>query len=165
MTFCVENETEKELPFDVEEIAENVIKETLKYEKCPYEATVDVILTDNDGIHAMNHEFRGIDNPTDVLSFPNVDYAAPADFSEIEHRAEDYFDPESGELCLGDIVISIDKVYEQAEEYGHSLKREMCFLFTHGLLHLLGYDHIEKDDEEKMLRIQKSILEALGIGR
>ena len=66
---------------------------------------------------------------------------------------------------LGDIFISVDHAKMQAEEYGHSLKREMCFLFTHGLLHLLGYDHIEKDDEEKMLRIQKSILEALGIGR
>ncbi len=165
MTFCVENETEKELPFDVEEIAENVIKETLKYEKCPYEATVDVILTDNDGIHAMNHEFRGIDNPTDVLSFPNVDYAAPADFSEIEHRAEDYFDPESGELCLGDIVISIDKVYEQAEEYGHSPKREYAFLITHSMLHLLGYDHMTPEEAAVMEYRQEEILSRLGITR
>ena len=120
MTFCVENETEKSLPFDVEEIAGKVIEQSLEQEGCPYEVSVDLLLTDNEGIHAMNREFRDIDRPTDVLSFPNVDYEKPADFEGIEQYAEDYFDPETGELCLGDIVISIDKVYEQAQEYGHA---------------------------------------------
>ena len=105
MTFCVESETELELPFDVEEIAVLVMEEALAYEKCPYEAVVNVLLTDNNGIQTINRNYREIDNPTDVLSFPNVDYERPADFSGVEERVEDYFDPESGELLLGDIVI------------------------------------------------------------
>lgn len=165
MTFCVENETEQELPFDVEEVAGKVIGEALEYENCPYEVIVNVLLTDNEGIHAMNNEFRGIDRPTDVLSFPNVDYENPADFSGIEDRTEDYFDPESGELCLGDIVISIDKVFEQANEYGHSPKREYAFLIAHSMLHLLGYDHMEQEEAAVMERKQEEILSRLGITR
>jgi probable rRNA maturation factor len=165
MTFCVENETDRELPFDAEDVAGKVINETLEYENCPYEVTVDVLLTDNDGIHAMNNEFRGIDRPTDVLSFPNVDYEAPSDFSGIEEASEDYFDPESGELCLGDIVISVDKVYEQSEEYGHSPMREYAFLIAHSMLHLLGYDHMEPDEAKVMERKQEEILSRLGITR
>ena len=138
MTFCVESETKQTLPFDVEDVAVQVIREALAFEKCPYEAEVAVLLTDSETIHAMNNEFRGIDRPTDVLSFPNVDYEAPADFSGIEDMAEDYFNPESGELCLGDIVINVDKVYEQASEYGHSLIREYAFLIAHSMLHLRG---------------------------
>ncbi|MDE6914262.1 MAG: rRNA maturation RNase YbeY, partial [Lachnospiraceae bacterium] len=101
MTFCVESETKQTLPFDAEAVAVQVIREALAFEKCPYEVEVAVLLTDSEEIHAMNNEFRGIDRPTDVLSFPNVDYEAPADFTGIEDMAEDYFNPESGELCLG----------------------------------------------------------------
>ncbi len=165
MTFCVENETEMELPFDVEEIAKKVIEEALELEQCPYEAAVNVLLTDNEGIHAMNKEYRGIDRPTDVLSFPNVDYEAPADFSLIEDMVEAYFDPESGELCLGDIVISIDKVYEQADDYGHTPLREYAFLIAHSMLHLLGYDHMEPDEAAVMESKQEEILNKLGITR
>ena len=146
MTFYVESETDKTLPFDVEEVADKVIIETLDSENCPYEVSVNVLLTDNEGIHAMNHQYRGIDRPTDVLSFPNVDYENPADFTGIEDTIEDYFDPENGELCLGDIVISVEKVYEQSEEYGHSLMREYAFLIAHSMLHLLGYDHMAPED-------------------
>ena len=165
MTFFVENETEMELPFDIEEIAKKVIEEALNLEKCPYETTVNVLLTDNDGIHAMNNEHRGIDRPTDVLSFPNVDYEIPADFSLIEDMIESYFDPESGELCLGDIVISIEKVYEQAEDYGHTPLREYAFLIAHSMLHLLGYDHMEPDEAAIMENKQEEILNKLGITR
>lgn len=165
MTFCVENESGKELPFDVEEIAGRVIEEALEYENCPYEVIVDVLLCDNEGIHVMNREHRGIDRPTDVLSFPNVDYETPADFSGIEDSIEDYFDPESGELCLGDIVISVDKVLEQAKEYGHSPKREYAFLIAHSMLHLLGYDHMENDEAAVMEHKQEEILNRLGITR
>jgi probable rRNA maturation factor len=165
MTFCVENETDKELPFDIKEVADKVINEALDYENCPYEVTVDVLITDNEGIHEMNREHRGIDRPTDVLSFPNVDYESPADFSNIEDREEDYFDPESGELCLGDIVISIDKVFEQAKEYGHSPMREYAFLIAHSMLHLLGYDHMEPSEAAVMEAKQEEILTRLGITR
>ena len=113
----------------------------------------------------MNREHRGIDRPTDVLSFPNVDYETPADFSGIEDSIEDYFDPESGELCLGDIVISVDKVLEQAKEYGHSPKREYAFLIAHSMLHLLGYDHMEPEEAAVMEHKQEEILNRLGITR
>lgn len=165
MTFCVESETKRTLPFDAESVAEKVIREALAFEKCPYEVEVAVLLTDNEGIHGMNKEFRGIDRPTDVLSFPNVDYEAPADFSGIEDIAEDYFNPESGELCLGDIVINVDKVYEQALEYGHSLLREYAFLIAHSMLHLLGYDHMECSEAVVMEEKQEQILKRLGITR
>jgi probable rRNA maturation factor len=165
MTFCVENETDKELPFDAEEVACKVINEALEFEDCPYEVIVDVTITDDDGIRAMNNEFRGIDKPTDVLSFPNVDYEEPSDFSDIEDRDEDYFDPDSGELCLGDIVISIDKVFAQAEEYGHSPMREYAFLIAHSMLHLLGYDHMEPEEALVMESKQEEILKRLGITR
>lgn len=165
MAFCVENETEITVPFDAEEIAERVIKEALAYEQCPYEANVDILLTDNKRIHAMNKEFRKVDRPTDVLSFPNVDYDSPADFSQIENHAEDYFDPESGALCLGDIVISLEKVYGQAQEYNHSPLREYAFLIAHSMLHLLGYDHMEQADAAVMERKQEEILDRLGITR
>ena len=138
MTFYVESETDRALPFDAEEVAGKVIAETLECEKCPYEVSLNILLTDNDGIHELNRQHRGIDRPTDVLSFPNVDYDEPADFSAVEENIEDYFDPESGELCLGDIVISVDKVYGQAGEYGHSVRREYAFLVAHSMLHLLG---------------------------
>jgi probable rRNA maturation factor len=165
MTFCVENETDRELPFDAKEVADKVINEALEYEDCPYEVIVDVTITDDDGIRAMNNEFRGIDKPTDVLSFPNVDYEAPSDFSDIEDRDEDYFDPDSGELCLGDIVISIDKVFAQADEYGHSPMREYAFLIAHSMLHLLGYDHMEPEEALVMESKQEEILKRLGITR
>ncbi|MCI7790677.1 MAG: rRNA maturation RNase YbeY [Lachnospiraceae bacterium] len=165
MTFCVENETNQELPFDVEEIVNKVIEKALEQEKCPYEASVAVLLTDNEGIHVMNKEYRNIDRPTDVLSFPNVDYEEPADFSGIEDAIEDYFDPETGELCLGDIVISIDKVYEQAREYGHAPLREFAFLVAHSILHLLGYDHMETEEAKVMETKQEEILTSLGITR
>lgn len=165
MTFCVESETKRTLPFDVEEIAVKVIEEALAFEKCPYEAEVALLLTDSEKIRAMNKDFRGIDRPTDVLSFPNVDYESPSDFSGIEALAEDYFNPESGELCLGDIVINVDRVYEQAVEYGHSLLREYAFLIAHSMLHLLGYDHMERGEAAVMEEKQEEILKRLGITR
>ncbi|MDE7028944.1 MAG: rRNA maturation RNase YbeY [Lachnospiraceae bacterium] len=165
MTFYVESETDRTLPFDVEETAEKVIVEALESEQCPYEVTLNVLLTDNAGIQALNMQHRGMDRPTDVLSFPNVDYENPADFSLIEDCEEDYFDPESGELCLGDIVISVDKVYEQAAEFGHSVRREYAFLVAHSMLHLLGYDHMEPAEAAVMERKQGELLDRLGITR
>ena len=100
-----------------------------------------------------------------MLSFPNVDYERPADFSGVEERVEDYFDPESGELLLGDIVISIEKVYEQAKEYGHSQLREYAFLIAHSMLHLLGYDHMEQKEALVMEQKQEELLNRLGITR
>ena len=152
------------LPFDPEPTARTVIEEALEYEGCPYEAEVNLLLTTDEEIHAMNREFRQIDAPTDVLSFPMLEYEAPGDFSGFEDQ-EASFHPESGELLLGDIVISKDKVLKQAEEYGHSPKREFAFLIAHSMLHLFGYDHMEEGERLVMEQKQRDILEHVGILR
>ena len=120
MTVTVEYEAEEKLDLPYEEIIKNVIEESLDYVECPYDAEVNVLLTDNAGIHQINLDMRGIDNPTDVLSFPMCDFETPGDFSHLEDTPEEYFDPDTGELLMGDIVISVDKVKEQAEKYGVS---------------------------------------------
>ena len=165
MTFYVENETEVTFPFDVEEVVELVAEAVLDAEECPYETQVNVLLTDNEGIREFNREHRGIDRETDVLSFPNVDFETEGDFDIDEEREADYFDPDSGELILGDIIISVDKVMEQAENYGHSTKREFAFLVAHSMLHLCGYDHMEEEEREQMEQMQRDILTGLNILR
>ena len=99
-----------------------------------------------------------------MLSFPMVDYDEPGDFDFLE-SADEYFNPETGELMLGDIVISLDKVEEQAEAYGHTVLREYAFLIAHSMLHLMGYDHMEEEEAKVMEAKQKEILEILSIGR
>lgn len=165
MTITIENEAEKELPFDYKALIERVIMGCMDYEKCPYEAEINVLLTGNEEIRVINREHRGIDRPTDVLSFPMVDYQSPADFDPLESASEDYFNFETGELVLGDIVISVDKVWEQAENYGHSPERELGFLVAHSMLHLFGYDHIEDAEREAMEARQREILNGLSILR
>ena len=165
MTILVENEVNRELDFDYEEVIKSVINKTLKTENCPYETEINVLLTGNGEIHTANKEFRGIDRPTDVLSFPMVDYEFPSDFSCVDKNPESYLNPETDELLLGDIMISVDKVYEQANEYGHSRKREFAFLIAHSMLHLLGYDHIDEEERKVMEEKQEAILDALGITR
>ena len=142
MTITIENESSVKLDFDYEELIRTVVIGCMDFEKCPYEAEVNVLLTDNEVIHEINREHRGIDAPTDVLSFPMVDYQKPADFDPLEDASEDYFNFETGELVLGDIVISLEKEMEQAQNYGHSPRRELAFLVAHSMLHLFGYDHI-----------------------
>jgi probable rRNA maturation factor len=165
MTFFVENETDVTFDFDVEKIVEAVAMEILDTEQCPYESQVNVLLTDNEGIHEFNKEYRQIDRETDVLSFPNVDYAKPGDFDIDEDMEADYFDPDTGELILGDIIISVEKVAEQAENYGHSQKREFAFLVAHSMLHLCGYDHMEPEEAAVMECKQEAALTKLGITR
>ena len=165
MTITIEYEAEKQLDLPYEEIIRDVVNESLDYEKCPYEAEVNVILTDNQAIQEINREHRQIDAPTDVLSFPMVDYEAPSDFDHVEDAVEDYFNPETGELMLGDIVISVDKVEEQAEKYGHSQTRELAFLVAHSMLDLCGYDHMEEEERLLMEARQNEILERRGYTR
>ena len=114
---------------------------------------VSVSIVDNRYIHKINKKYRGIDRPTDVISFAFLD--SENNYDKI------LFSP--GPVVLGDIYISLDKAKEQAEEYGHSLHRELSFLFVHGLLHLLGYDHMNKEDEEKMFKLQEDILSTKGV--
>ena len=145
------NEQEKH-PFSlgIQVLIQKAIKAALRYEgfRRPYEVSVTVV--DNETIHKINLEHRGVDRPTDVLSFPMFD--------------EDFGD---GEACvLGDIVLSLERAYEQAEAYGHSLKREVAFLTVHSVLHLLGYDHEEgKAEESDMFARQEAILVRMGITR
>ena len=126
MTSYVSIETEGNLGFDLEEVTNQVLQAVMEEEACPYDVTVNLTLTDNDEIQAVNASFRQIDRATDVLSFPNLHFETPGDFSEAEDHEADCFDPDTGELMLGDIMISEDKVREQAEAYGHSLKREFA---------------------------------------
>ena len=165
MTIEIEYEAEKKLDLPYEKIIRDVIEEAMDYEGCPYEAEVSVVLTDNPSIQEINRDYRQIDCPTDVLSFPMVDYERPADFCGLEEQAEDYFNPETGELMLGDIIVSVDKVEEQAEKYGHSQARELAFLVAHSMLHLFGYDHMEEEERLVMERKQAEILERRGYRR
>lgn len=165
MTIDFENESGRDLGLELYEVAEEVISCALDYMECPYEAQVNLLITDNEEIHKMNLEHRRIDRPTDVLSFPMVAYDTPGDFGILEEDGMDCFEPDSGELMLGDIVISADKVLEQAEEYGHSVKREYAFLIAHSMLHLMGYDHMTPPEAEEMERLQEEILNQLNILR
>lgn len=114
---------------------------------------VSVSIVDNRYIHKINKKYRQIDRPTDVISFAFLD----------SDNSYDKLLYSPGPVVLGDIYISLDKAKEQAEEYGHSLHRELSFLFVHGLLHLLGYDHMKKEDEEKMFKLQDEILSIKGV--
>ena len=152
MSLYLEEEGEITLPFETKEVADLVVEAALEYEGCPYEAEINLLLTTDDEIHRMNEEFRQIDRATDVLSFPMLEYETPGDFSFVEEEAE-AFNPESGELMLGDIVISKEKVLAQAEAYGHSPKREFAFLIAHSMLHLFGYDHMEEEEHNLSLDI------------
>ena len=165
MTFYVENETSVIFPFSVDEIVGRVAETVLDAENCPYEVQVNVLLTDNEGIHSFNKEYRNVDRETDVLSFPNLNFEKEGQFDIAEEEEAGCFDPDSGELILGDIIISVDKVKEQAESYGHSLKREFAFLVAHSMYHLCGYDHMQQDEAEVMERKQEAVLETLGITR
>ena len=164
MTIILEQEYDKDLGINYKEIAEKVINYALDYEKCPYEAEISLTLTDNQGIHEVNKEFRQMDKPTDVLSFPLVEYEIPGEFDFLEDE-DSCFNPETGELMLGDILISLDKVLEQAKEYGHSITREYAFLIAHSMLHLMGYDHMEPLEAKVMENKQTEILNALEIFR
>lgn len=164
MTILTDFETEKTLDIDYEKAALTVAEKALELESCPYEAQISLILTDDEGIRQVNNEFRNIDRATDVLSFPMIPFESPASYDILEED-ESYFDMDTGELLLGDIMISIDHVYAQAEEYGHSVTREFAFLVAHSIMHLLGYDHMEKEEAAVMEAHQEAVLSALGIVR
>ncbi len=148
-------------------LAKKVIEHILQKEGCPFDCEVNLTMTNNDGIQAVNKEFRDMDKPTDVLSFPNCDFDTPGEFSQF--RDEDvYFDcfnPENDYFVLGDIMISRDKMLAQAEEYGHGVTREYAFLIAHSVLHLIGYDHMVEEKAKHMEAKQNEYLNDLGITR
>ncbi|WFR59977.1 rRNA maturation RNase YbeY [Anaerocolumna sp. AGMB13025] len=165
MTLNLEYEAEIELNLDYRSIITKVVEKALDLEECPYEVELNVILTDNEEIREINQTYRTIDAPTDVLSFPMIGYETPGDFDGLEEAQEDYFNPETGELLLGDIIISVEKVIEQAKEYGHTRERELAFLTAHSMMHLFGYDHMEENERIIMEEKQKKVLDELTIFR
>ena len=139
-------------PEDFERLVEDCTRAALEEEEISDDAEVSVTLVDNARIREMNAEFRNIDKETDVLSFPMGDESFDVD-------------PDTDAVLLGDIVISLEKAQTQAEEYGHSFRRETAFLITHSLFHLLGYDHMTAEEEAEMSAKQERVLEKLGITR
>ena len=150
-----ENDQEKHsIHYNLKMLIRHTILETLDYEGMENDAEVSVTFVDDEGIRELNNKFRGMDKPTDVLSFPLLDYEGESE--------EPFFD----ELChnLGDIVISLERAMAQANEFGHSFEREVAFLTAHSMLHLLGYDHeISEEDDVDMRARQNDIMERLGL--
>ncbi len=164
MTLNTDLEKKHDFGFDHEALFEEIVRTVLKEENCPFEAEVSLLITGNEEIREINRDTRGVDSETDVLSFPMTEFTSPADFSQIDENS-DSIDPETGELMLGDIVLSVDKIISQAEEYGHSIRREYAFLIVHSMLHLIGYDHFEEDDRILMEEKQRIIMDLLDIKR
>ena len=155
MKIYFENEQDKlPITYRMKMLVREAIEQTLDYEQYGNPCEVSVTFTDNENIRKLNQKFRGIDRATDVLSFPLFDY---------EGNSEE---PPINELkgMLGDIVISLERAEEQAEEYGHSFQREVAFLTVHSMLHLLGYDHeTGEEDETDMRRRQSEIMDLMGL--
>ena len=145
-----------------EGLFQKVIEAALAEEQVELPVEVEMNVMDDPAIHELNLEYRQVDRATDVLSFPLYDLIPGEAAQDLD---EEDADPESGMICLGNIILSWDHVVAQAEEYGHSVEREAAFLVIHSMLHLLGYDHMEPDEEEQMIGKQKKILESFGITR
>lgn len=148
------NQKKHSIKYKMQMLIRRTILETLDYEGMENDAEVSVTFVDDEGIRELNKKFRNMDKPTDVLSFPLLDYEGESE--------EPFFD----ELChnLGDIVISLERAMAQANEFGHSFEREVAFLTAHSMLHLLGYDHeLSEEDDADMRRRQNDIMERLGL--
>ena len=164
MTINIEYETEVKLDLPCEEIITEVVTEALDYENCPYEAEVNVLLTDNEDIRQINREYRNIDSPTDVLSFPTCTYPRGTG-RDNEPLLRREIDPDTGCVHLGDIVISLEHARAQAQEYGHSAAREIGYLLAHGLMHVMGYDHMNEMDKRAMREKEEAALSRAGLSR
>ena len=164
MIYNIDSEVNIDFDFDYESVFKNVVDAVIDNFDCPYDCEVNLLLVDNESIQVINNDTRGIDKATDVLSFPNIELEEAGCFSKLD-ESDDCFEPDSGELILGDIVISIEKVCEQANEYGHSRLREYAFLICHSMLHLIGFDHIEDDDRVIMEKYQTIMMDRLNILR
>jgi metalloprotein, YbeY/UPF0054 family len=140
-----------------------ILAATAAMEQEGVNGTLNILFADEDEIRHLNREFRDVDSVTDVLSFPENELDGP--ISEYPEPPELESDPDTGEIILGDIAICVNRAEEQAKEYGHPLLRELCFLAVHGTLHLMGYDHMQPDEEQQMLLRQEKILNGLGIIR
>lgn len=159
--FILDNEQDKiDITESQLEELKAVCNAVMEEEECNFDAEISFTFTDNEGIREINREYRDIDRPTDVLSFPMLEFGDGADETDAEFETED------GLVMLGDIVISAERAAEQAEEFNHSLRRELAFLTAHSMLHLLGYDHVDDPEGERiMIEKQKKVLDKLGLNR
>ena len=154
-------ETEVECPPETEALLDRVISAALEAEGVGLPCEISVLLTDDAGIQQINREMREVDRPTDVLSFPMFELEPG-----VPPEGEAFLDPETGRCPLGDMCISLERAAAQAEEYGHSLDRELCYLAVHSALHLLGYDHLDEGPMKRQMRArEEAILGKLGITR
>ena len=147
-------------------IINEVCEQSLKAEEMNVPYQISLLFVDNEEIREINRDTRGIDKATDVLSFPMLDYPQNKVFKEVYKDTkfnEIYLDGD--ELVLGDMVLSLERAKEQSIEYNHSFNREVCYLVVHSILHLLGYDHLEPEEEKIMFGKQEDVLNALGIRR
>lgn len=165
MTIYMQDEGGYSFDFSLQDQLDKLVSFVAEQLACPYEIEVSVTLVDKEEIHRLNREFRDVDRPTDVLSFPMMEYEEPSDFTCTSFLQSKTISPETGELLLGDIVICSQVVCEQAKEYGHSELREFSFLVVHSLLHLFGYDHMEEDERVQMEQIQREFMQMLQISR
>ncbi len=153
-------ESEVDCPAGTQELLEKVISAALEAEGVEADCEINVLLTDDEGIHQVNLDMRGVDRPTDVLSFPMFDLQPG------EKPGEEDADPETGLVPLGDMCLSLERAQAQAEEFGHSVERELSYLTVHSVLHLLGYDHMDEGPMKVQMRgREEAILQTLGITR
>ena len=146
-------------------LLERAAEAAVRAECPPFETGVRLLLTDDEHIHTMNREYRGVDRATDVLSFPTVSYKNGKTARDSERALRREYDDELGVCMLGDIVISLEHAKAQAEEYGHSVDRETAYLLTHGMFHVMGYDHIEENEKRRMRMMEEKALNSIGMGR
>ena len=165
MSIDFENNSGVSFDFDQERLIQILVEQTVEVLGCPYQVGVSVSVVTSEEIRRVNREFREIDKVTDVLSFPMNEFDEAGVFAGDAFEASMTVDPETDELLLGDIVLCADRVRSQAEEYGHSEKREYAFLIVHSLLHLSGFDHIVDTDRLLMEDKQRQILDLVGINR
>lgn len=161
MLIFLENAQNKiNLSEEIENIIKKAIELSLKKENFNIPSEVSVTLLDNEGIREVNKEHRNIDSPTDVLSFPLVEMHEGTIISNVGD-----YDLDEDTILLGDILVSLEMAQKQADEYQHSIKRELAFLITHGVYHLLGYDHQDEESEKLMIGKQEEVLKEMGLGR
>lgn len=165
MKIFFEEQSRHAFDFSVQEQLDKLVRYVVRRVSCPYEVEVSVTLVDKDEIYRLNKEFRHVERPTDVLSFPMMEYEEPAEFTSTKFLQSITLSPETEELVLGDIVICSPIVCEQAREYGHSELREFSFLVVHSLLHLFGFDHMEETERLQMEDMQRKIMKELQINR
>ena len=165
MIFCVEYETKEVCSFDGEALARTVGEAVAAAEGIPETALVNLCVTGEEEIRELNARYRKRDEATDVLSFPAFSFETPGGFAGMEEEMQMAADPETGQVWLGDIVLNLQRVRSQAEEYGHSEAREFGFLIAHSLLHLIGYDHETAEEARVMEEKQEKALRAAGLTR